>query len=296
MKKLSVLLLVLGVLLLVSPFARPLLAQHAVHWAYEGETGPAHWGDLAPEFAVCASGTQQSPVDIPDSAALNPADITFNYQTAPLAILNNGHTIQVNYPPGSSITVGGKTYQLAQFHFHIPSEHELAGEHKDMEVHFVHKAADGELAVVGVLLVAGAENAALAPVFNNLPKQEQEAKPVEGVTVDAAAMLPAERTFYRYDGSLTTPPCTQDVKWHVMNTPVEMSQAQIDAFKAIFANDSRPVQALGARAFLLVSTLPQTGLELFTANIILVGIGIALIVIGFLLLMTHRRQTIHRTH
>ncbi len=290
MRKIAVLFIVLGLLVVVSPLANPLLAQHAVHWSYEGDTGPEHWGDLAPEFALCATGTEQSPVDIPAGAPLNPADISFHYQTVPLAILNNGHTIQVNTPTGGSMTVGGKTYELAQFHFHLPSEHELNGASKNMELHLVHKAADGELAVVGVFLGAGAENAALAPVFNNLPKEEQDATPVEGVSVDVGALLPAEHTFYRYDGSLTTPPCTQGVKWHVLSTPVEISQAQIDAFKAIFSDDARPVQPLGARQFLLVSALPQTGMDFFAANGIVGGVGVVLLFGGVGLLVVSRRR------
>lgn len=287
MKKLSAVLVLLGLMLIIGPLAQPLLADGPVHWSYEGEEGPDHWGDLSHDFELCKMGQQQSPVDIPADAATNPGDIAFNYQPSALTLLNNGHTIQANYDAGSTMTVAGKTYNLAQFHFHIPSEHELDGNLTAMELHLVHKADDGELAVVGIMLVPGAENAALASVFNNLPAQVQDATPVAGATVNATDFLPADHTFYRYDGSLTTPPCTQGVKWQVMQNTVEVSQAQIDAFKAIFENDARPVQPLNGRAFLLVSTLPNTG-GTFEANLVLVSAGLVLVLSGF---VVYRRST-----
>lgn len=286
MKKFAVILLLVGLVMLVSPLAPPLLADGPVHWTYEGEEGPEHWGDLSKDYELCKTGLEQSPVDIPADAPVNPGNITFNYQPSALNILNNGHTIQANYDTGSTLTVAGKTYNLAQFHFHIPSEHELDGNLTAMELHLVHKADDGELAVVGLMLVPGAENAALASVFNNLPAKQQDATPVAGATVNANDFLPADRAFYRYDGSLTTPPCSQGVKWQVMKNTVEVSQAQIDAYHAIFENDARPVQPLNGRAFLLVSTLPNTG-GMFEVNLVLVGAGALLIVSGIVL---HRRN------
>ena len=125
-----------------------------------GEEGPEHWGSLSPEFAACASGLEQSPIDIPTNAPLNAADIVFDYQPSPLTIVNNGHTIQANYAEGSSITIEGKKYDLLQFHFHASSEHTKAGAFSDMEVHFVHKSADGKLAVIGAFMQPGAANAA----------------------------------------------------------------------------------------------------------------------------------------
>lgn len=288
MKKLALLLLIVGLMMTVSPLAQPLFAEGPVHWTYEGTEGPEHWGDLSHDFELCKIGAQQSPVDIPANAPTNPGDLTFHYQPSALSILNNGHTIQANYDAGSTMTVAGKTYNLAQFHFHIPSEHELNGELKAMELHLVHQATDGELAVVGILLVPGQENAALAPVFGNLPANQQDAAPVAGATVNASDFLPADHTFYRYDGSLTTPPCTEGVKWQVMQNPVEVSQAQIDAFKAIFPEDARPAQPLGNRAFLLVSALPTTG-GTFAMNLGLIAAGFVLLLSGAVL---YRRSTV----
>jgi carbonic anhydrase len=266
------------------------LAQEGVHWSYEGESGPEHWGDLSPDFAACAKGVEQSPVDIPAGAPVNPADIAFNYQPSAINIFNNGHTIQVNYDQGSAITLDGMTYNLVQFHFHAASEHAVAGAHEPMEIHFVHRNAQGGLAVVGVLLKAGAENAAYAPVLQNLPAQTSQPAPVAGTTVDAAKLLPAQRDYWRYNGSLTTPPCSEGVKWLVMNTPVELSDAQIAAFTTIFKNDERPVQPFNSRAFLVSARLPATGGATVTLDGALIGVAALAILAGLALAYVGRRS------
>jgi carbonic anhydrase len=263
MKRLAVLNLVLvpGLAVGLITLVNPAIASGPVHWSYEGAEGPQHWGELSPDFALCSGGTEQSPVDVPGTAAVNPAEIVFNYQPTALTILNNGHTVQVNYDPGSSIDVGGKTYELKQFHFHTPSELTVDSNHTDMEMHLVHQSADGQLAVVGVMLRRGCENPVYQPVFANLPAQESEPAAVGDVTVNAGDLLPQERTYYRYNGSLTTPPCSEGVQWLLMNTPVELSEAQVGAFQAIFQNDARPVQAFNERIFLQTSALAAAPAE-----------------------------------
>jgi carbonic anhydrase len=263
MKKLTVsfVILVLGLMIRMMTFTSPAAAEGPVHWSYEGEAGPEHWGELSPDFALCSTGKEQTPIDVPSATSVNPADITFNYQPTALTIFNNGHTVQVNYDPGSSIEVGGKTYDLKQFHFHTPSEHTVNSNHTDLEMHLVHQSADGQLAVVGVMVKAGSENPAYAPVFNNLPAQESEPSAISGVTVNATDLLPQERTYYRYNGSLTTPPCTEGVQWLLMNTPVELSAAQVTSFQTIFPHDARPVQPLNGRAFLQTSALAAAPVE-----------------------------------
>ncbi len=219
------------------------------HWAYEGEAGPDHWGDLEADYATCSTGMQQSPVDIlaPESQALT--DIQFNYNPSALTIKNNGHTIQVDYAEGSSITVDGTEYLLKQFHFHHPSEHTIAAWSIPMEMHLVHADADGNLAVVGVLIKEGAaDNAAFAPVWDNLPAEEVEPTVIDGATINAADLLPADRTYDTYSGSLTTPPCSENVKWLVLTTPIELSVEQIAAFSDIFELNARPVQPLNDRS------------------------------------------------
>src|SRR5262245_24554635 len=249
------LMLIFGLMLGAMAFVSPVVAQEPVHWSYEGAEGPEHWGELSPDYALCSTGQEQTPVDVPNATVTNPADITFNYQPSALNIFNNGHTVQVNYDAGSSIEVGGKTYNLKQFHFHTPSEHTMDTQPTDMELHLVHQSDDGQLAVVGVMLKRGAENSAYAPVFDNLPAQEGEPTPVSGVTVNARDLLPHERTYYRYNSSLTTPPCTEGVQWLLMNTPVELSEAQVTAFQQIIHNNARPIQPMNDRTFLLTSAM-----------------------------------------
>lgn len=279
------LLLALALMMIAASVA---IASEGVHWSYSGENGPDHWGDLSPDYATCAKGVEQSPVDIPADAAVNTADISFNYQPSAVTILNNGHTIQVNYDPGSSLTLNGVRYDLVQFHFHAHSEHALAGQFAPLEVHLVHKNAKGGLAVVGVLLNAGAENPSYAAVLNNLPAEESEAHAVSGATVDANQLLPSERTYWRYNGSLTTPPCSEGVQWLVMNTPVELSAAQIGAYTAIYNANARPLQPFNARTFVLSLTLPVTGGALLTFDVVLLLAGGTLLLLGLRLLRSHR--------
>ncbi len=219
----------------------------APFWSYEGETGPSHWGDLSPEFIACKDGKRQSPVNIIGAVKADLEDITFDYSASQLKIINNGHTIQVNYDPGSSITVGGKTYELLQFHFHSPSEHTVDGKPYDMVAHLVHKSSDGQLAVVAVFMTKGVQNGFLQTIWDNLPAEEGIEEAVPGVKIDINDLLPADRTYYTYPGSLTTPPCSEIVSWYVLKTPVEVSVAQVSKFVSIFNKNVRPVQLLSGR-------------------------------------------------
>ena len=227
-------------------------------WHYEGDEGPSNWGMLSPKFASCASGRQQSPVDISTPGRVSGGEaLKTNFSPANLRIvhhdhmadaINNGHTIQVNYSEGDTLTVGTTAYQLAQFHFHAPSEHTVNGKHFPMEMHLVHKTSDGKLAVIGVLIAEGGANAAFEPIWANLPKQKGMEHHFANVKVDVDALLPTARTTYRYDGSLTTPPCSEAVKWFVMTSPIALSAAQIGAFTSIIRGNNRPVQPLNGRA------------------------------------------------
>jgi carbonic anhydrase len=223
-------------------------AEHP-HWGYEGEGGPEHWGELSEEYELCETGVEQSPIDLSGETEQDLANIQFSYEPSAINILNNGHTIQVNYDEGSSIEVNGTRYQLLQFHFHAPSEHTEDGESFPAELHLVHADADGNLAVVGILLEEGQESAALAPVWLHLPAQEGEVETVEG-SVDAAGFLPEEQATYRYSGSLTTPPCSEGVSWFVMMEPVEISAEQLQQLAVIIEGSNRPIQELGERDLL----------------------------------------------
>jgi len=216
------------------------------HWGYEGEEGPDHWADLG--YPDC-SGVEQAPIDIPAGTSVHSADISFNYNSTALNIVNNGHSIKVEYDEGSSIEVENMTYRLLQFHFHSLSENTIMGEHSDMEMHLVHQSDTGEYAVIGVMIDSGSENDAYAPIWEHMPAEEGEVETISGVNVDADDLLPVIKTYYRFDGSFTTPPCTEGVNWFLMNTSVELSTEQIDAFKEIYSNNYRPVQPLNDREF-----------------------------------------------
>lgn len=218
---------------------------HVPHWSYTGESGPAHWGDLAPEYALCANGSAQTPIDIvpaTNDALPNPV---VSYQSGAVTVVNNGHTIQANAAPGNKIVVDGVEYALAQMHFHTPSEHQVNGVSALAEVHFVHKAVDGSLAVIGILIHAGRDdNSAWAPFVAALsPKVDDSV----ATTLDWPALLPTNLMTYRYRGSLTTPPCTEGVYWMVLQTPVMLSDAQIAALTAAYNGNARPVQDVNDR-------------------------------------------------
>ncbi|MCP4358533.1 MAG: carbonic anhydrase family protein [Chloroflexi bacterium] len=228
--------------------------EHAIHWDYEGEGGPEHWRKLEDgAYELCGIGVEQSPIDLTSPTMTDLENIAFDYGKMDVHILNNGHTIQVNHDEGSSIEINGRTYNLLQFHFHAPSEHAVNGTLYSAEMHLVHTDADGNLAVVGVFIAEGAENAAYTPVWDNLPSEKTEAI-ATGMSVNAVDLLPAEQVVYRYNGSLTTPPCSEGVLWSVMESPVEMSAQQITAFTDIFEGTNRPVQPLNDRDLQLDET------------------------------------------
>ncbi len=216
-------------------------------FAYKGADGPAHWGDLSPEYAVCRTGKQQSPIDIrnPRNAPLPP--IRFDYKPVPLTLINNGHTLEVNYAAGSTINVGGEQYKLRRFHFHRPSEERIDGRFFDMVVHLVHTNDRGEIAVVAILMEKGAANTSIQKIWSAIPKTPGQERQVPGVQVSASDFLPPDSSYYTYKGSLTTPPCTEGVTWFLLKTPITASAEQIRAFAAIFSPNARPVQPLGAR-------------------------------------------------
>ncbi len=220
---------------------------HEVHWGYIGESGVENWGNLSPEFQLCKTGIQQSPIDLHLTVAAQLSPIEIDYQESPLRIVNNGHTIQVNYSQGSSIKLDGQTYNLVQFHFHDPSEHTIDQKPFDMELHLVHRSEAGGLAVIGVLMKQGQHNAALQPIWDAFPERNEPEQVVKTVKVNAEQFLPLERKVYRYFGSLTTPPCSQGVNWIVMQQPIEISQNQIQQFAKLISIDARPVQPLNNR-------------------------------------------------
>ena len=232
------------------PSARP------VHWGYSGEAGPTAWGSLSPVYAACGNGKAQSPINLMPSKSDGSPQWSMEYKTTSLRIahhehvddiVDNGHTIQITVEEGSTITLNGKVFTLKQFHFHTPSEHTLNGKHFPMEVHFVHQNADGSFAVVGAFCEEGKANDNFAKIIEHLPNAPGESKHVADAKLDLQIHLPKDRNAYHYKGSLTTPPCSENVDWLVLRERISMSAEQLKAFSSRLNNNNRPTQALNDR-------------------------------------------------
>ncbi len=220
---------------------------YEMHWGYEGAEGPSHWGDIKPEFATCKTGTHQSPINIVGAQRAELPPLKFDYRPVPLDVVNNGHTIQVNVEAGSTFATGDRVYRLVQWHFHAPSEHRVKGRHHDLEVHFVHMDSERNIAVAAVFFDAGRESRALAPIWSRLPEKEGRAVRDTNTVVDLMTLLPADRSYYTFESSLTTPPCTEGVKWFVLKHPLELSAAQLARFARLYRHNERPLQPLNGR-------------------------------------------------
>jgi carbonic anhydrase len=224
-------------------------AEHA--WDYSGgPLGPNHWGDLKSEYAVCKTGHTQSPIDIASPQEAELPAIEFSYKLSPLRIIDNGHTIMINYAPGSFIRVKGKQYELKQFHFHRPSEEKINGKSFEMVAHLVHADSDGNLAVVAVLLNQGSDNELVHKLWTNLPKEKEKEEAPEQVQIDLNHLLPADRGYYTFPGSLTTPPCSENVTWFVLKQTGTITSEEIAKFSSVYPNNARPIQPLNGRAVL----------------------------------------------
>ena len=239
---------------LAAPLAAPVAsaasavhaAGHAAHWDYQGSGGPDSWGRLKPEFARCSSGTRQSPIDIRDGLKVQLDPVHFDYKPSAFRVIDNGHTVQVNLAAGNFIEVMGRRYELLQFHFHRPSEERINGRRFDMVAHLVHKDSEGRLAVVAVLLEQGGAQPVVQTVWNNLPLERNEELPAQ-TTIALDELLPVERGYFTYMGSLTTPPCSEGVLWLVLKQPTPLSREQIKLFGQLFPNNARPVQPVNGR-------------------------------------------------
>jgi carbonic anhydrase len=225
----------------------PQETEHHAHWAYEGKDGPNKWATLDPAYSECKVGHHQSPIDIRHAEKADLPPIQFDYSPTPLRIVDNGHTVMVNYAPGSFIIVGDHRYQLTNLHFHHPSEEHINGKGFDMVIHMVHSDASGNLAVVAILLKSGKVNPALEIVWDHLPKEKDKVAAVESVLINAADFLPVDRGYYTFVGSLTTPPCTEPVTWFVLKTPEEISRREVEVFARLYPHDARPTQRLEGR-------------------------------------------------
>ena len=235
----------------VKPSARP------VHWSYEGEEGPAKWASLSPVYSLCGEGKSQSPVDIVKTAVKGGVNWSLDYKSTSIRIahnenmheiIDNGHTIQVTVDQGSTFTFAGKQYALKQFHFHTPSEHTIDGKHMPMEMHLVHQSSDGSLAVVGVLFKEVPKpNTNFEKIISRLPNKKGESNHFTTDSVTLKVHMPADNYAYHYVGSLTTPPCSENVQWLVLRDQVGLTADQIKAFSSRIGPNNRPTQPLNDR-------------------------------------------------
>ena len=241
------------------------------HWAYSGSEGPSHWGSLAKEYSTCSAGHNQSPINLTSTTPDKLFKLNFNYQSVPMSILNNGHTIQINYNTvnnsdenkieiggksylmssavqhNSSISISGEVYKLLQIHFHSPSEHQVVGESFPLEAHFVHINAQNQLAVIGVIFKLGNSNNFLSKLWKQMPTSAGPAKTYNNILVNGGELLPENKSHYHYRGSLTTPPCSEGVRWFVMKNHTQVSQSQVHKFNSIVGKNNRPIQPRNQR-------------------------------------------------
>lgn len=258
--------LLLGGMLSMGVHADTNDAATKVKWSYIGTTGPAHWGMLSPDFEACDTGNAQSPINIGRKKTRTPYDLKINYHQAPMVIgedldttvtigksqiiYNDGHSLQLNFNAKAkeNIKIAGKDYQLIQFHFHSPSETLWHKQDFPLEIHFVHQGKDGGLAVLGVFVKGGAENAALTQILKHLPETAKQEYAVPDVNINPGDLLPSDQRYYSYSGSLTTPPCSEGVQWFVMSEPITASPAQIlQIRKETGGGNARPVQTINNR-------------------------------------------------
>jgi len=229
---------------------------HEVHWSYEGDEGPGYWADLSPEFATCRNGSEQSPIDLTGAVAIDDMELdrrvgetvlTATQRATVMDIVDNGHTIQITNDIPMSIRVEGTLYELVQYHLHSPSEHTIEGEHAPLEVHFVHRSAAGQLAVLGILVEEGAYAPIWDAFLSQLPDGPGDSRHIENLELDMDELRPLPRRYYLYAGSLTTPPCSEGVHWIVTAEKRQISADQMAQVVAHLHNNNRPVQALGER-------------------------------------------------
>ncbi|MBR0829221.1 carbonic anhydrase family protein [Bradyrhizobium manausense] len=227
--------------LALCPLCKPAFAAEGAHWSYEGGNGPTKWGDLDAANKACSIGAQQSPIDIDHPIKSQLPTLKLSWPKSADTIVNNGHTIQLNFAEGGSLMLGDVKYKLLQVHFHRPSEHTIAGKNFPMEAHFVHRADSGGLAVVGVLMAEGKPNAAFSQIVKSMPVKEGPAVKADA-GFNPSALLPQKLGYYRYTGSLTTPPCSEIVEWLVLADPISVAATDVAAFAKLYPMNARPVQ------------------------------------------------------
>jgi carbonic anhydrase len=216
-------------------------------WDYHGITGPEHWHDLHKNFSLCGQGNAQSPIDIPEESAKSNLNIEFNYEPSSISLYNNGKTLLINYFAKAKIMLNKRKFKLVRLQFRTPSEHLVSGIEYPMEIQFYHRSADNTTAIVSVFVQAGQNNALLENIWNVMPEHINRETIVREKSFDANLLFPQDRTFYFYRGSLTTPPCTENVQWIIFANPIEASAEQLEIFSTILNNNRRPIQETNNR-------------------------------------------------
>jgi carbonic anhydrase len=224
-------------------------AHNTKHWGYTGDVAPKHWSELNENFKMCSEGNSQSPINVIATSDINLSDLNLSYTTRSKSIIDNGHSVQVNITDGSVLNIDGASYKLKQFHFHTPSENNINSKSFPLEAHFVHATDDGKLAVIAVMFKEGTENRTLAKIWKKLPTLKRGTEEKCGLTNDEVkSLMPTNKDYYKFTGSLTTPPCSENVKWHVYKTPLTVSKKQASQFTALFGHpNNRPIQDTNKR-------------------------------------------------
>ncbi len=225
----------------------PIQDNSAGNWSFEGVNGPEAWGDIKPEYILCKVGKSQSPINLKWSKPRGGGEIQLNYKPTDLKMIDNSHTLEIRTEDGGSAMLHGEPYKLTEVQFRTPSEHQLSGNQLPLEAHFVHKNKKGGLAVVAVILIQGAANPEIEKLWNAWPNVKNAEMEITNESFNPMVLMPRKTTHYAYTGSLTYPPCSEGVKWFVLNTPVEISKEQITGFRSHYSNNSRPIQQLQGR-------------------------------------------------
>ncbi|WP_241606037.1 carbonic anhydrase [Rosenbergiella epipactidis] len=227
--------------LLVTPSA------YAIPWSYEGNNSPENWGALGSQYQLCKEGAYQSPIDIHGTIEAKLPPLPLHFRAHATTIINNGHTLQLNVDDRDNFSLDGINFTLKQFHFHTPSENRIEGKSFPLEAHFVHSDTKGHLAVLAVMFDVGEENEALQHIIDQAPADKNQTLPLDKV-IDIASLFPTSKHYYRFSGSLTTPPCTEGVRWLVMKESVSLSSQQLDRIKSLLGTtNNRPTQPLNGR-------------------------------------------------
>jgi carbonic anhydrase len=225
-------------------------SRQQVVWAYQGEKGPEHWGDLSPEFAAC-NGERQSPIDLSGSRRLRYSPLSFRYRSSALSVHNDGRSVRVDVPPGSSLVAGGHEYELTGFHFHAPGEHQINGVSTDMELQLEHRDRQGRIAVVAVPIRAGRRmNSTLSRIWDHIPGGRGQRFYGRQTGINPRFLLPNDHSYFSYLGSLTEPPCSEGVEWFVFAKPLEVDRSYVQRFLSAVGPNARPIQPLNGRSVL----------------------------------------------